>query len=107
MLRPAYVSTRGLLEELLAQRILLLDGAMGTVIYAHEPQEKDYRGSRFRNHSVLLKNCTDVLVLTQPDLIQKIHRLYLEAGSDIIETNTFNCTPISLAEFELHDHVEE
>ena len=70
MLIPSYVSKQGLLEELLAQRILLLDGAMGSMIYGQEPTEEDYRGTRFRKHPKLLKNCTDVMVLTQPLLIE-------------------------------------
>jgi len=107
MLRPTAVNTRGLLEELLEQRILLLDGAMGTMIYAQEPQEEDYRGSRFRNHPVALKNCTEVMVLTQPQLIEKIHREYLEAGADILETDTFNASGLSLEEFQLGEYVLE
>jgi len=107
MRKPTHVGPRGLLEELLDQRILLLDGAMGSMIYAHEPTEEDYRGQRFRNHPVLLRNCTEVMVLTQPKLIEDIHRAYLEAGADIIETDTFNSNAISLAEFRLAEHVEE
>jgi 5-methyltetrahydrofolate--homocysteine methyltransferase len=107
MQRPTHVRTRGLLEELLARRILLLDGAMGTMIYAHEPAEEDYRGSRFRNHPVNLRNCTEVMVLTQPRLVEDVHRAYLEAGADIIETDTFNGTALGLAEFRLQEHVFE
>ncbi len=99
--------TRAILEELLSQRILLLDGSMGALIYSRGPTEEDYRGSRFRSHPVALKNCADVLVLSQPRMIEDIHRAYLEAGSDIIETNTFTATPISLSEFELQEHVFE
>ncbi len=84
MASPAYVSTREYLEELLSRRILVLDGAMGSMIFAHDPQEADYRGARFRNHPVLLKNCTEVMVLTQPKIIEDIHRAYLEAGADIV-----------------------
>jgi 5-methyltetrahydrofolate--homocysteine methyltransferase len=100
-------STRDLLNELLAERILILDGSMGALIYSRQPSEDDYRGGRFPHHSVPLKNCTDVMVLTQPRMIQEIHRAYLEAGSDIIETCTFNATPIGLAEFALQDYVLE
>lgn len=106
MLRAAQ-STRTILEELLAERILLLDGSMGALIFSREPREEDYRGDRFRTHPASLKNCTDVLVLTQPRLVEDIHRAYLEAGSDIIETNTFNSTPIGMAEFGLTEHVFE
>jgi 5-methyltetrahydrofolate--homocysteine methyltransferase len=104
---PTHVGTRGVLEELLERRILLLDGALGSMIYARDPQEEDYRGSRFRRHPVLLKNCADVMVLTQPGLIEDIHRAYLEAGADIIETDTFNANAIGLAEFQLEEHVSE
>ncbi len=107
MLVPAYTSSRALLEELLSQRILLLDGSMGAFIYARRPQEEDYRGTRFRNHPKLLKNCTEALVLTQPRLIDEIHRSYLDAGADIIETCTFNATPLALAEFSLTEHAAE
>ncbi|HEY7315261.1 MAG TPA: methionine synthase [Gemmataceae bacterium] len=107
MLIPAYTSTRAVLEELLAQRILLLDGSMGAFIYARSPQEEDYRGRRFRNHPKPLKNCTEALVLTQPELIDEIHCAYLDAGADVIETCTFNATPLALTEFGLQEHVAE
>src|SRR5436190_21629710 len=107
MLLSAQMTTRDLLEELLAQRILLLDGSMGALIFSKEPKEDDYRGQRFRTHPVSLKNCTDALVLTQPGLIEEIHRAYLEAGADIIETCTFNATPMGLADFALQEHVFE
>ena len=79
-----------MLDEILAERIMILDGAMGSMIYAHEPTEEDYRGDRFADHPSDLKNCTEVLVLSQPKMIEDIHRAYLEAGADIIETDTFN-----------------
>ncbi len=107
MLMSAQMSTRELLEELLSQRILLLDGSMGALIYSKEPKEEDYRGQRFHNHPVSLKNCTEALVLAQPRLIEDIHRAYLDAGADIIETCTFNATPIGLAEVRLVEHVFE
>src|SRR5215831_12253 len=107
MLIHAYTSTRAVMEELLAQRILLLDGSMGAFIYARSPQEEDYRGRRFRNHPKLLKNCTEALVLTQSALIHEIHHAYLDAGADIIETCTFNGTPLALTEFGLQEHVAE
>ena len=90
-------STRELLEDLLSRRILVLDGAMGTMIYAHQPKEEDFRGSRFRQHPVDLMNCTEVMALTQPKMIEDIHRAYLEAGADIIETDTFNSNRVSMA----------
>jgi 5-methyltetrahydrofolate--homocysteine methyltransferase len=107
MLMTARMTTRDLLEELLSQRILVLDGSMGALIYSREPKEEDYRGERFRHHPVSLKNCTEALLLSQPALIESLHRAYLEAGADIIETCTFNATPIALAEFGLQEHVFE
>ncbi len=98
---------RELLEELLSERILLLDGSMGALIYSREPSEEDYRGARFRSHPQSLKNCTDVLVLTQPRMIEELHRAYLDAGSDIVETCTFNATDMGLADFALGEHVFE
>jgi 5-methyltetrahydrofolate--homocysteine methyltransferase len=107
MLRPSYLSTRQLLDELLDRRLLLLDGSMGALIYSKCPTEEDYRGQRFRHHPVALKNCTEAMILSQPKLVEDIHRAYLEAGADIIETDTFNGTAISLAEFRLQEHVRE
>src|SRR5437899_5735120 len=99
MLMSARMSTRALLEELLAERILLLDGSMGALIFSRRPTEEDYRGARFRNHPKELQNCTEAMVLSQPRLIEDIHRAYLEAGADIISTDTVNGNPLSLAEF--------
>src|SRR5262245_18823192 len=107
MLKPSYVSTRQTLEELIDRRIVLLDGSMGALIYSRQPGEEDYRGARFRSHSAPLKNCVEAMNLTQPGLILDIHREYLEAGADIIETNTFNGTRLSLDEFALEGHVKE
>ena len=95
------------LEELLSQRILLLDGSMGALIYTKDLKDEDYRGERFRSHPVALKNCTEALVLTHPRLIEDIHRAYLEAGADIVETCTFNGNRLSLEEFALQDQVFE
>src|SRR5262245_45073723 len=92
-------------DELLSRRILVLDGSMGAFIYARGPGEEEYRGQRFRTHPVSLKNCTEALVITQPVLIEDIHRAYLEAGADIVETCTFNANPLSLEEFALSDLV--
>src|SRR5205085_557086 len=91
------------LEQLLIERILILDGGMGALIFQAKPTEEDYRGERFKNHPVNLKNANDLMVLTKPALIESIHREYLEAGADIIETDTFNANPIALAEFQLAD----
>jgi len=90
-----------LLEEALAQRILILDGAMGTMIQAEGLVEADYRGERFADHGRDLKGNNDLLTLTRPDVIRGIHRRYLEAGADIIETNTFNCTAVAQGDYGL------
>ena len=95
------------LEEILSERIVVLDGAMGSMIYAYKPEEADYRGSRFANHPIPLRNCTEILTLTQPKMIEEIHRAYLEAGADVIETDTFNSSRISMSEFQLDEHVVE
>ncbi len=105
MLLTGQVGTQELLEELLSQRILILDGAMGTMIQEHRLEEEHFRGARVRAHPRPLQGCNDVLVLTQPRLIENIHRAYLEAGADIIETNTFNATSISMADYGLEEHV--
>jgi 5-methyltetrahydrofolate--homocysteine methyltransferase len=87
------------LDSLVRQRILVLDGAMGTMIQGHKLGEAEYRGERFAGHARDLKGNNDLLVLTQPDIIRGIHRQYLEAGADIVETNTFNATRISQADY--------
>ena len=89
------------LTDLLIQRILILDGAMGTMIQQHKLGEADYRGARFAEHGKDLKGNNDLLVLTRPDVIAGIHRDYLDAGADIIETCTFNATEVSQAEYGL------
>ncbi|MBA0916836.1 MAG: methionine synthase, partial [Nitrosospira sp.] len=96
-----------LLEGLLSQRILLLDGAMGTMIQSYKLNETDYRGARFANFPHDLKGNNDLLTLTQPHIIHEIHSSYLEAGSDIIETNTFNSTAASMADYHMQDLVYE
>ena len=96
-----------LLRELLEQRILILDGAMGTMIQSYKLQEEDYRGARFKDWPSDLKGNNDLLSLTQPDLIREIHTLYLEAGADIIETNSFNSTAISMADYHMEGLVYE
>jgi 5-methyltetrahydrofolate--homocysteine methyltransferase len=87
------------LKEILDQRIVILDGAMGTMIQRYKLKEDDYRGERFKDHPTSLKGCNDLLCLTQPHIIRDIHLAYLEAGADIIETNTFNAQKISLADY--------
>ena len=93
--------------NLLEHRILVLDGAMGTMIQRHKLQEKDYRGTRFAAHSHPLIGNNDILVLTRPDIIYALHCDFLEAGSDIIETNTFNANPISQGDYNAANLVKE
>jgi len=93
--------TRTRLEEALKKRILIIDGAMGTMIQRHKLEEKDYRGERFADWASDLKGNNDLLCLTQPEIIEGIHREYLEAGADIIETNTFNSQAISMADYHM------
>ena len=87
------------LHDLLKERILVLDGAMGTMVQRYALSDEDFRGQRFASHPVMLKGNNDILVLTRPDIIQEIHTKYLEAGADIIETSTFNANRISQAEY--------
>ena len=94
-------TTRERVQRLLAERILLLDGAMGTMIQRRRLEESDFRGERFARHPKDLKGDNDLLVLTRPDVIEDIHHQYLEAGSDIIETNTFNSTSVAQADYGL------
>ncbi len=89
------------IRRILAERILLLDGAMGTMIQRYKLTEEDYRGNEFRNHPGDLKGNNDLLSLTRPDVIREIHEAYLEAGADILETNTFNATSISMADYQM------
>ena len=95
------------LTEQLNQRILILDGAMGTMVQGYKLDEADYRGERFAHHSCDVKGNNDLLCLTQPGIIQQIHRDYLEAGADILETNTFNATRIAMADYAMEDLVPE
>ena len=95
------------LAAALRRRIVVLDGAMGTMIQRHRLEEADYRGERFCTWSRDLKGNNDLLSLTRPDLIRGIHRLYLQAGADIIETNTFNSNRISLADYGQEAHAHE
>ena len=88
-------------RQLVAQRILILDGAMGTMIQQHRLEEADFRGSEFANWPCDVKGNNDLLVLTQPEIIADIHRQYLLAGADIVETNSFNATPIAMADYQM------
>ncbi|MEO6148504.1 MAG: homocysteine S-methyltransferase family protein, partial [Sulfuriferula sp.] len=92
-------SRTDLLVAALKKRILILDGAMGTMIQSYKLEEADYRGTRFADFPHDLKGNNDLLALTQPHIIRAIHAAYLEAGADILETNTFNSTTISMANY--------
>src|SRR5258708_30057373 len=87
------------LLEALRQRILIIDGAMGTMIQRYRLDEAGYRGERWASHGRDVRGANDLLCLTQPAIVEEIHRQYLEAGADIIETNTFNAQAISLADY--------
>jgi 5-methyltetrahydrofolate--homocysteine methyltransferase len=89
------------LDEQLRQRIMVIDGAMGTMIQKHKLEEDDFRGVEFKSHPSNLKGDNDLLTLTQPEIILNIHRAYLEAGADFIETNTFNATSVSQTDYNL------
>lgn len=94
-------------KKILSERILVLDGAMGTMIQRHKLSEEQYRGERFKDHPYDLKGNNDILCITQPEIIRGIHRAYFEAGADIVETNTFNGTPISQADYHTQEFVYE
>jgi 5-methyltetrahydrofolate--homocysteine methyltransferase len=93
------------IENIITQRILILDGAMGTMIQKHKLQEKDYSGERFKEHPMLQKGNNDLLSITKPEIIKVIHREYLEAGADIITTNTFNSNRISMSDYGMENEV--
>lgn len=95
------------IEDILKERILILDGAMGTMIQRHTLTEADFRGEKFNDHKYPLKGNNDVLSITRPDIIKDIHRQYLAAGADIVETNTFSGTSIAQADYHLEDYVYE
>ena len=93
-------STLEILTEILKKRILVLDGAMGTMIQNHKLDERDFRGEKFKDHPVDLKGNNDLLSITQPEIIRNIHKAYLDAGADIIETNTFSGTSIAQSDYK-------
>ncbi len=95
------------IQKILQERILVLDGAMGTMIQEYNFSEEDYRGSLFKDFHISVKGNNDMLSLTQPKAIKEIHRKYLEAGADILETNTFSGTSIAMADYEMEDFVYE
>jgi len=94
------------IRDILKERILFLDGAMGTMIQKHKLTEEDYRGEEFEDYEHSVKGNNDLLVLTQPEIIRKIHLDFLNAGSDIIETNTFNASKVSMADYHMEDLVK-
>jgi 5-methyltetrahydrofolate--homocysteine methyltransferase len=109
-LNPEAINERGararrLLEQAMQSRILILDGAMGTMLQSYDLCEADFRGERFAEHDRDLKGFNDLLSLTRPDVVEEIHRRYLEAGADIVETNTFTATSISAADYGLESAV--
>lgn len=95
------------IEDILKERIMVIDGAMGTMIQRHKLEEKDFRGEQFKDHQYPLKGNNDLLSITRPDIIKDIHRQYFEAGADIIETNTFSGTSIAQADYHLQSIVYE
>ena len=95
------------IEEVIKDRILVLDGAMGTMIQQHDLKEHDFRKNWFENHQSSLKGNNDLLSLTRPDIIESIHRAYFEAGADIVETNTFSGTSIAQSDYNLEKYVYE
>ncbi|HVT43865.1 MAG TPA: methionine synthase [Thermoanaerobaculia bacterium] len=104
---PTATDKSAQLRSLAARRILVIDGAMGTMIQRHRLSESDFRGSEFATHPADLRGCNDILSITRPDIVEQIHSEYLRAGADIIETNTFNATSVSLADYQLQEHVYE
>ncbi|HJO92101.1 MAG TPA: methionine synthase [Victivallales bacterium] len=98
---------KNILESALKDRILILDGAMGTMIQGYELEEADFRGEQFKNSTIDLKGNNDLLSITKPEIISEIHTEYMNAGADIIETNTFNCSSMSMADYGLESKVYE
>ena len=101
------MSIKERLNNILSQRIMVMDGAMGTSVQAFHLTEEHFLGERFKNHPKSLKGNNDILNLTQPEIVTKIYRNYLEAGAEIIETNTFNANVISQADYDMQEYVYE
>ena len=108
MSKPSLAYTRGAqLPELLKQRIVIIDGAMGTMIQRYKLQEADYRGERFQDHPKDIKGNNEMLQLVKPEVLREIHSQYLAAGADIIETNTFGATSVAQEDYGLAEHARE
>ena len=105
--RPAVIDQTAAIEEILTRRIMVLDGAWGTTIQGYQLEEEDFRGERFKDHPVDVKGNADMLVLTQPQIVEEIQRSYLEAGADIVETNTFTASTISQSDYQLEQYTYE
>ena len=95
------------IQDILKSRILVLDGAMGTMIQRYNLTEEQFKGQRFKENEKLQKGNYDLLTLTQPKIVEQIHQAYLEAGADIIETNTFNATSVSMRDYDMQGYVRE
>ncbi|MDP6175081.1 MAG: homocysteine S-methyltransferase family protein, partial [Rhodospirillales bacterium] len=99
--------TGAALEALLSERIVILDGAMGTLLQAHNLEEADYRGERFAGHPSPVQGNHDLLNLTQPALVQAAHKAYLDVGADMVETNSFNANAVSQADYGMVELIFE
>jgi len=95
------------IKNILKERILILDGAMGTMIQEHNFSEEDYRGAQFKDYHTSVKGNNDMLSITQPEVVKEIHRKYFKAGADIVETNTFSSTTVGMADYDMEDNVYE
>lgn len=95
------------IQDILKSRILVLDGAMGTMIQRYNLTEEQFKSQRFKENEKLQKGNYDLLTLTQPEIVEQIHQAYLEAGADIIETNTFNATSVSMRDYDMQGYVRE
>ena len=98
------LALRSQLDSILKNRIMILDGAMGTMIQAHDFSEEQFRGQQFKDWDCSVKGNNDMLSITQPEAISEIHRAYYAAGADIVETNTFNSTTIAMADYGMEAH---
>ena len=101
------MTTEQKLRDILGKRIMIIDGAMGSMIQTYKLQEEDYRGERFKNWHKDVKGNNDMLVITQPQIVKEIHRAYLDAGADIIETNTFSSQAVALADYDMQEFAYE